>query len=557
MANEYRTWYATTEQNWVTRFDRFLVHVVGWYRAYTYNDSSSNRQYSWVSEGASDDERPARIISTHATVNEIRLDCMLFGTYNFVTGVFGTPYVGSSTSAEIRYVGVPGRCRSIANKDRAIVIMEVGTTVRYSGYVGFINSFYSAADDPHPYLIRGQISSSADWTSNSSLRSLRVDETEATHALNFSTTMTKEGYPNPRNGQFSFFNPVLYYNGSTSFYEVRGRIDGVYFCDPGRLGNGSFVRIGDDFYLVHKTTDEADAMAFGPVSDDQQIPQDVVQLGFPNFPYLKVDYTDRGLELEAPAGGTLALWRFDTGHLGGYVYSSGDTLPVPALYNDEAGTYDLTPQNGLTSVESRLREAADFNGSTQYATATGDAAVSAALNGAWTFECVFKPDTIPTGGNKATLLHFGSVGDGVAAENDLLKVSITAAAGTTPDAFNVELGNVEVFWENGTGADVSNTTTVDLIQQNRWNYLAVVKTENGPNYDIQVWHCSFGDHLTAAVKATFSGVANSSGGSASDWFVGVDAAFSDYYDGQLDDTRITKRAFTSDEIRASCQRAML
>ncbi len=557
MANEYRTWYATTEQNWVTRFDSFLANVVGWYRAYTYNDSSTNRQYSWVSEGELDDARPARLIHTQGASNEIRLDCMLFGTYNFVTGAFGTPYVGSSFSAELRFMTVPGRCRGVANKDRAVIIAETSASARYSGYLGFINSFYSAADDPHPYLVRGQIASNNDWTSNTNLRSLRSDGVEAAHTLNFSSAMTKEGYPNPRNGQFSFFNPMLYYTGSTPFYEVRGRLNGAFYCDPGRLGNGSFVQIGDDFYLVHKTTDEADAMAFGPVSTDQQIPQEVVQLGFPNFPYLKADYTDRGLGLEPASDGTLALWRFDTGHLDGYAYSSGDTLPVPSLYGDEAGTYDLTPQNSLTSVESRLREAADFNGSTQYATATGDVAVSTALNDEWTFECVFKPDTIPTGGSKATLLHFGSIGDGVAAENDLLKVSITAAAGATPNAFNVELGNIEVFWENGTGTDVSNTTTADLVQQNRWNYLAVVKTENGPNYDIQVWHCSFGDHLTATVKTTFSGVANSSGGSTSDWFAGVDAVLSDYYDGQIDDTRITKRALTSDEVAANCRRAML
>ena len=556
MANSYRTWRADTEQDYVTRLDSFLVNVVGWYRAFTYSDLTTDRSYSWVSEGESDDSRPARIIRVEAISDELRLDCGLVGEYNFATGDFGSLFVGTNSNAELRGASIPARCRSVANKNRVFISFESSATARRSGYLGYIDSFYAPSDDPQPCMVRGQTTSGEDWTGTSRFYALRDDDVEAVHDGFFNPTMTDEGYPSARNGSFSFYNPIMYYNNVVQNYEVRGRLQGIFYGEPTRLGHGAFISIGGDFYLCTKTTDEADAIMVGPVTEDNTIPSDIVQLGFPNFPTLKADYDKRGLEVDSTSSGTLSLWRFDVGHLNSYVYGSGAALPTPTVYSDELDNFDLTPQNSLASVESRLREAADFNGSNHYATSAGGATASGTLLNEWTLECVFKPDSLPTGGNRQTLISYGANSE-TEANNTLMEISLVAATGATPDSFNVERGNVEVLWEKDAGTDVSNSTTTDFIQEGRWNYLAITKQFNGGSYDVQVWHCSFNDHLVPEVKATFSTLDNATDGSTSSWFVGVDPALGDYFDGQIDDTRITKRVLTQSEIEASCLRAML
>jgi len=556
MANSYGTWFSTTEQEILVGLDVYLEHVVGWYRVFTLSDTPTDRHYVYLSEGEENDGRPARLVAYDAVANNLNTDCLHIGEFDFLTGDYGSVYLGVSNNNRLSNISGGGRNRSVADKERVIVIVEINATDRFSLYTGRINSIYNAQDDPNPYMIRGQLFSADGWTGGLNIRALLSEDTETTHVILFHTAMTNEGYPNPRNGKFSFYNTLLYYNANVSFYEVRGQVRGVFYGKPDRIGNGSFVQIGDDFYLCHKTTNELDALLLGPVSQDGEIPQDIVQQGFPRSPYLKIDYTSRGLELESTTSGTLALWRFDTGNLDGYVYGSGSTLPVPTSYPDATGAYNLTPQSSLTSVESRLREAADFNGSSHYASASGDAAASGTLNGEWTFEMVFKPDTIPTGGNEVTLLSYGASG-ATEADNALLQVSITPAVGTTPDIYNVERGNIKVLWEHSAGTDVDNETAGDFVQQNRWNYLAIVKRLNGATYDLEVWHCSFGDYVSPSLKLSVSALAASSGGGDSSWFVGVDPALANYYNGQIDDTRVTERALTASEIASNCSRSMV
>lgn len=558
MANVYRTFQSSIEQDIAEKLDIVLQHLVGWYRVYTHADTASDKHYVYASEGETNNGRAVRLIGTEAVGNSFNMDSLVEGQYDFTTGGYGSYYVGSSSTAALWSPAVAdsSRCRVVANKERFVVFVDDSVTLRYSGYCGNIDSIYSAADDPSPGFVRGQTASYLDWTSGANNRALRNDNVVADHGLLFHTIMTNEGAPNPRDGSISCYHLLLYYTNAVTNYEVRGRIHGAYYVNPDRVAHSSFILIDGDYYFVAKTTDESDAVAFGPVTDDSTVPTDIAQLGFPLYPYLKTDYTARGLEYESTTSGTLALWRFDTGHLDGYIYGSGSTLPTPTQYPDTAGVYNLTPQNSLTSVESRLREAADFNGTTQYASAAGDVTASGVLNGEWTFEMVFKPDTIPTGANEVVLCSYGANGE-TEPDNTLLEVVITAAVGTTPDEYNVERGNVKVSWEYSAGMDVTNETTGDFVQQNRWNYLVVVKRLNGGTYDLEIWHCSFGDYLTPAQKFTVSGLTGSSGGGSSSWFLGVDPSLTNYYDGQIDDTRITERALTADEIDASCRRAMV
>ena len=554
MANEYRTWFASDEQEYLIQADEFLQHVVGWYRVFTHTDSSTDRRYTWLSEGEDDDKRPPRLVSIHGVSNEIRFDALLVADngFNFITGAFNT-HVGDHVELEFR-AGVPGRCRTVASKDRVCPHTQTGPTSRYTGYLGFIDSFYSTVDDPNPILVRGQSTSFDDWVEDNgdSTRMLRSDDTEQPYTYNWNTAAVNEGYPNPRGGSYSFYRPILYYGASLEYYELRGRLKGVYYGRADKLAHGSFIKIGEEFHLVVKTTDENGATIIGPASSDGQVP---INYGWQPRPNLETNYTYRGLEIDLAVSGTLALWRFDTGHLDNYTYGSGASLPVPITYADETGNYDLTAQNGVTSVQSRLREAIDLDGSTHYASTAGDGAADA-LKGEWTFECVFMPDTIPTASARATLIDYGD-GGGAAVSNTLLKVSVSPAIGVTPDVYNVGRGNIEISWEKDTGTLVSNITSSDFVQQNRWNYLAVVKKYNGATYDIDIWHCSFGDHLVPVKKASFTGMDNATDGTISDWYIGTTEALASYFDGQLDDTRITERVLSDEEILTSCTRTML
>jgi hypothetical protein len=425
-------------------------------------------------------------------------------------------------------------------------------------YAGFIDSFYRPEDDPYPYIIKGQLNAGVDWRDFGHTVAIGADGTEGAVTFNFNESTIAEGDPNPRSGEFSFWRPMVYNNISAPNYEVRGRLIGGIYSNGGRLGSTSFAQIGSDYYLVSKTGGELGAMLWGPVSDNGVLPTDIIDGGFPSYPLLNVDYSYRGMEVDVAVSGTLALWRFDTGHLENYVYGSGETLPVPSSYLDELGSYDLVPQNGMTSVASRLREAADFDGVGDYCTNAGDATMIAALKDQWTVEMVFKPDSIPSGANEEQLVVFGSASSGSEADNALLSVAITSADGVSPDEFNVERGNIKVSWQRTVSStDVSVETGTDFIQQNRWNYIAIVKSYNGSFYDLDIWHCSYGDHNIATKKSFYADLENATGGTNSSLFVGRANTAVNFYSGQIDDTRITQRPLTEEEIQESCRRSML
>lgn len=553
MANDFRTWKVGTEEDLALRLRSFLVNVVGWYLAYIHSDTPSDRNYCFVSEGEEDDGFPVRIVGFRGgSSNSLEMDCFVYGQYGFTDGSTGSYYVGDA----LYFLSAPTRYRSVASKDRFCVFTYPDGGSRRVGCCGFFNSFYGVEDDPAPCWVHGQYYSYNDFFASVRTRLLRTDNVEIKGSYYVDTVCTDEGYPNPRNGKFSFFNPILYYNDG-GISEVRGRLKGIYYGKPDRLAYGSFVSINDEYYLVHKTNDEDDAILCGPVNDMGTVPTSIVQLGFPSYPTLEADYSVRGMVKEDTEDGTLAFWRFDTGYLNDYIYGSGQTLPVPITYIDEAGSYSLEAQNGMVSVESRLREAADFDGASDYATTAGSATVSGALNGEWSMECVFMPGAIPTGIDVATFLHYGSDSEGNESENTLFQISLVAASGTTPDEYNVERGNIDIRWEYGTSGDVRLCTAGDFVQQGRWNYLAITKVENGSEYDVSIYHCSFGDYCAPSLKLTFTGVTNSTGGDSSYWFFGTDASLTNYYTGQIDDTRITKRALTFAEITTSCARAMI
>jgi len=535
MANAIRFWVAATEQDYITQLRIFLENVVGWYRVHVFSDTSSDRDYVFKSEG-DDPNRPPVVIRVQGNGNVIR-----FRTYETWDEETST---GTGLLETIPAIGIPEITHdqnnqvgyAVANKDRVITvtIRPFGSIpLPQRGYVGRMESFYDAQDDLYPNVILGMNGTIDPWTSTVLLGALTVNGSTNKHVMYNLPNAITDGSPNNRSGEFTFTRPVIYNTVGGGLNEVRGRLIGAYRCSTLKFGHNSFARIDNQPHIIHiiydTTPTPLETFALGPISDDEDFPD-------LNYSALSVetavDYTKRGLELETPSlSGTLALWRFDE--------LSGNILP------EETGNFDLTRVATPSVSVSPLQQAITLNGSTQYTTAPGNATVSGVLLEDWTCEAVFLPDNIgPT--TSGTLVEFGGSGQ---EEKSNVLASLSYSAN----------GGIRIFWEKNSGERVDSTTTSGIVQKSRWNYIAAVKKANGPNYDLEVWHCSFGDFRIPKLVTTFSGVDNATGGqdSSSFWFLGTDVTLTNMHDGRLDDTRVTDRALTQEEIEDSCLRVIL
>jgi hypothetical protein len=516
---------ASDEQDAITKIDDFLVNHVGWYREDTIADSASDKDYVWVSDGEPEraDNPNPRYIRIRGWSNSIR--AYAYATYidsgTYTEEIFNSTYtlLPNQTSNIVLLV--------IADKERVVISSDV-TAGRYQAlYVGRLNPIFTAAVDPYPNMCRGNQSTFSQWggTNAADLAyAYSPQGTLRTYRISDFQTLADSGAPNPRNGQYTAINPLVYSLQSSSDYDVRGYARGVYQVSNSVI-NASYITLASGTHMIFRPgyTTSSLNFAFGPLTDQRV--GDINRIP-PNT--ASVDYSFRGFVTDI---NTLANWRLDSDTTGSYV--------------DETGNYDLTPVNSPTLSNSPLVQSVDFNGSTQRASVSGTAATATALTGEWTCEIVFNPDTIPSSG-KHTLLEFGTDSDGTESENTLLSISVTTTSG------------VNVFWErDAAGTDESNSTSSTFLDAGRWHYLAVTKKDVGAsNYDIEVWHAGFEDHVPV-LRETFSSVSNSTGGSASTWFMATDAPLASYYDGQIDAVRVQKEHMTEAEITSSFRKVRL
>lgn len=523
MVINYTTFTSSDEQDFLVKLDDFIQNHVGWYRIDTISDTSSNKDYVYVSDGEPDQtNNNPRYIRLQGTSNEFRFRA--YSTY--VDSGTNTGEITDSTNTQIQIGAGPHQAVVIADKERVMVASKSSpTSIHTFCYVGRVHSFYSAHLDPYPNAVKGTRLDSYDWdesSSNNQWYAIGEDETQYSYEISTANDMAAASSPNPRNNQFSFFNPTLFLDGVGAQNELRGKVRGAYQV-ANRLSSGSYVTLASGTHLVHKGLASATTWCFGPLTDPR--------IGDPNrIPpsVAEVDYDFRGFIAD---GNTLANWRLDA--------------EVGGEYVDQTGTYNLTPANSPTLVNSPLVQAVDFNGSTQSASGNGNAAAATALTGEWTCEISFKPDTIP-GSGADVLLEFGFDSEGTDSENILLNIGLAPS------------NEIRVLWEDTGGSDISNTTSAGgFIVQDRWNYLAVVKKSvGGGNYDIEVWHASFGDN-EPVLRETFSSVSNAVGGSDSDWYLATDSSTTDYFDGQIDAVRVQEEVLTPAQIKTSASRVRL
>lgn len=521
VANYYR-FSTNSEQDALTQIDWFLVNCVGWYRIDTISDTSSDRDYVYTSDGERDQHGNPypRIIRLRANGNNIYH--YSYDTYTDSTTYTHEIYSSSATNGTLIY-NIPGNLvvTVIADKERVMVAVERDNAGTWfvPTYVGRLTPLYGPDVDPYPNAVKGTTRSHHEWHENDNPFWAYTKQGDALRTFSSTTSFTKNladcGGPCSRNNKF-FAASLLLYETVTGDSELRGFPRGAY-CVNEKLAHRNLLTLASGTHIVLKSRFPSGAWAYGPLIDSRN--GDI--FGVPD-PTPQIDFNYRGFTTPASA---VANWRLDE--------------LVSGEYPDQTGNYNLSPSGSPVLVDSPLGNGLSFNGSSQYLSASGDAGSAAALNGEWTAEIVFNPADVST---TQTLLCYQGPGE-TESENNLLTISISGS-------------DVVVAWETGAGTDVSNATTSDFLVVDRWNYLAVVKKENGSFYDISIWHQSFGDHEPYLVE-TFSSVAGSTGGDASSWAVASDSSGSNYFEGVIDGVRVTSSALTFEEVRDSAFRVRL
>jgi hypothetical protein len=526
MVSNYSTGYAADEQEYILAMDDFLVNHVGWYRIDTIADTGTDRDYVWMSDGEPDwaDNIYPRIIRMRGNGNYVYL--YTYETYTDSVTFTGEVYNVTYTRIQDMITGIwytlIGDKERFINRHRS---SGLGTSYHAPSYLGRIKSEFDSSLVPYPNLVKGCRYVNSEWGG------VGVDDRSYSYSptgvLRYSyiysfSSLADSDIPNSRNGKYGSFPANTYSSENSSDYFLPGQLRGCYQVSR-LLQQESFLTLASGTHKVMKDGGSLHTWAYGPCTDPR-----IGDINRIPPVYAQVDYDFRGFVTNV---NTLANWRLDSDTTGVYV--------------DQVGEYNLTPLNSPTLSNSPLVQSVVFDGSTQSATVSGTVATSSALTGEWTCEVMFKPDTIP-GSGKDTIIEFGTNSDGTEAENTLLSVSLAPS------------GNINVFWERGAaGTDESNTTTGDFILVDRWNYVAVVKRSvGGGNYDVEVWHSSFGDH-NPVLRETFSTISNSTGGADSFWFLGVDASLTDFYGGSVDAVRVQKEALSEESIKSSLYRVRL
>lgn len=235
---------------------------------------------------------------------------------------------------------------------------------------------------------------------------------------------------------------------------------------------------------------------------------------------------------------TLALWRLD------------ESAVRPVSYADETSSYPLTPSDIPLSFVTGRYGIARFNRGNASAGCAGDATARAAGLGDWTVEFFVQP--FKQADYRSVVLSLskdGAPGDtgyvliGVELTNNDFLGSSGNVDTTFPMFEGTIIRRVHCFWTNdGEGAECLTPYGIGVPVDGNWHHVAVRKSNSGTQVDI---------FIDGALKSTFLGLTNASGGAAADWrlFDYESVIIPNYpFYGMLDDIRVSKVARTDGEI---------
>lgn len=527
MVANYTQFFCTNEQEVVRNLDNFLVNYVGWYRLDTISDvANSNRDYVWISDGEPDQagNTNPRIIRVHGQGNSIR-----FSAYS--TYINSSTYTGEIFDAieTVVTIGQDIRATVIADKERLLILLSNNASTSFApAYVGRILSLYTVAQDPYPNAVRVSSSASEDWNeSDLSLQwlALAPSGNQRPYELTTASGYIQTTGQCKRNNDFMAFSQILYTDDTIGDYELRGYPRGCYQVSD-HFSHRSFLALSSGIHMVLRGSPggnfESTSWAYGPLKDYRIADPFAIPDSGP-----VIDYRYRGFVTE---GSTVSHWRPNT-TVSGYLLH--DLVQLSTL----SGTSTSCPP----LVRSPMGLAFDFNGTNQYLSGTG-AYSYPTLSGSWTCELSINPDIIPSG--VSPLIEFGAPGVG-SANNTLLSIGITTSSG------------VIVSWQNELGTVISGTVSGPFISTDRWQYLAVRKNlVSSGVQNVDIWHAGFGDHLPV-LRGSFTLNSNAADGSDSLWYVAATPELDKYYNGKIDEIRVSSTVRTYEEMLSSLRRVKL
>jgi hypothetical protein len=263
------------EQALLGSIDAFMASgIAGWTQLKVITDTASDKDIVYYSDG--DGTRDRNIVRLRATSNNLE-----FHTYS----VFNT---GTDTGLDDLYnseTAIPTSTSSgiywlFGNKDSVYVSVEHdATSNKHLGGFGTWISYYDPADDPKPFFVFGQSSSTKLFNdSTERCRSYGPGSFGSTYypytaGTSLSGTIrnymsehsenVKYGVTQARTNQPYIFEPVFFTIETSPYIEARGEMPGLNLIGSAPYSNGNIITISginamNGFYFIQDHDDSSE-----------------------------------------------------------------------------------------------------------------------------------------------------------------------------------------------------------------------------------------------------------------------------------------------------------
>jgi hypothetical protein len=261
----YTSGTASQEVDLIPAIETFLVGTVGWVLLDKPIDTASNKHCVFFSRGSTPGKYRDLYISWQASSDY---------AYNFAY----TLYINSTTYSDLLWNPAYGYTPAggtnlpywlFGTKDWMwMVYKNTSDNYYYSLFAGYIDSYYTPTQDDLPVAYACQMSASTDYSGGRvGMYAVNASGTCAQYfgGTGAHTTLLANGSPNARDGSFANY-PVIIYNSTAPYREVRGELPGVLAFGGAGLSSETWVTISGtgQKYFIQKYNDDK-CWGYGPV----------------------------------------------------------------------------------------------------------------------------------------------------------------------------------------------------------------------------------------------------------------------------------------------------
>jgi len=262
---EYSNGSATDEQDLVDKIHTFLTSTIGgWERIDIVTDTASDKDYVYKSSG----ENVGLYRDIYARVRGYSNYVYFYGYSYWLDSGTNDGELYNSSYTRIIASAAPMDYWLFGNRDYFWVIVKV-TTDLYPGGVGYLDSYYSPADDDLPMVVTGCSSSSYGYTATNRCRMYSPTISGYNVSVFSPATVQSQilvyGDPNDRDGSQAHL-PYIMYCSMAGHSEVRGEMPGVLYFSGVNLSNEDWVTISgtDSKFFIRRYSDSV-CEGYGPV----------------------------------------------------------------------------------------------------------------------------------------------------------------------------------------------------------------------------------------------------------------------------------------------------